>query len=166
VKKISLTQNQFTLVDDEDYEYLSQWKWCAHRQSHRAGKQFNAVRNTVINRKHTTILMHRLIMKPPAGTIIDHKDGNPLNNQKNNLRFATHSTNGANTGLRRNNKSGYKGVHWCNLTNKWCAQIRVKGQSINLGRFIDITDAVEAYNTAALKHYGEFAYVTLESDTD
>lgn len=91
MKLIPLTQGKFALVDDEYYEYLHQWKWCAHRQKH----TFYAVRNIVSNGKKKTHAMHRELLN--SGILyIDHKDGNGLNNQRDNLRIASRGQNAMN----------------------------------------------------------------------
>lgn len=154
--QIPLTQGQFALVDDEDYELVSAYKWCAHRQPHRASGMYNAVHTLPTGK---TLLMHRLIMNPPNRVMIDHIDRNPLNNQRSNLRPANHSTNGANTGLKRNNKSGYKGVHWEKGREKWSAQLKTKEKYHHLGRYDTAKEAALAYNQAALTHFGEFASI-------
>ncbi len=161
MKKIKLTQGKYALVDDEDYDFLNQWKWCAHYQPTRNSGKYNAVRSAVVDGKNITILMHRLIMDAPAGVIIDHKDRNPLNNQRHNLRFANHSLNGANMGLKRNNKSGYRGVYWSEERKKYQAQIQVNQKMKNLGRYLSIKEAAMAYNRAAKEAFGEFAILNV-----
>jgi hypothetical protein len=154
MKRIKLTQGKFALVSDEDYEFLSQWKWCACKDH----KTFYAVRGLPgVNGKPTTIKMHRVIAERIGIKNPDHKDQNGLNNQRSNLREATQSQQIANQNLRRNNTSGYKGVSWFKRAEKWRAYIRVSRKQIYLGLFMDIKDAAKAYNKAALKYFGEFA---------
>ena len=81
MKKIKLTQNKYTLVDDEDFDYLNQFNWCAHKEKY----NFYAVRTD--NKLKKCIRIHRVIMNCPDSKFIDHKDGNGLNNQKENLRL-------------------------------------------------------------------------------
>ncbi len=89
---------------------------------------------------------------------IDHKDGNSLNNKFGNLRIATSSENSRNSKRRHDNKSGFKGVSWDKINNKWVARIRSEGgKYLNLGRFNDANLAHDAYRRAALKFHGEFA---------
>jgi hypothetical protein len=153
-KEIILTQGKVAIIDDDDYEYLNQWKWFANNKN---GK-FYVVRNiTVSKNKQSSIFMHRFIMKPNKGMIIDHLDGNPLNNQKSNLRICTHAENMRNSKISINNKSGYKGVSYQEDRNNYRAQIKFNNKKINIGDFIDPIDAARAYNAAALKYHGEFA---------
>jgi hypothetical protein len=90
MKKIKLTQGQFAKVDDEDYDWLNQWKWCA--QYNPKTKSYYAVRSV----KEGVKIMSRVIMGEPKGKLVDHEDHDTLNNKKNNLRVATRSQNGMN----------------------------------------------------------------------
>jgi hypothetical protein len=159
-KEIQLTQGKVALVDDEDYDYLMQWKWCVCNKRFK----FYAVRNIpIFNNKQTIISMHRLIMKPDKDMLIDHLDGNTFNNQKKNLRICTHSENMRNSKIPINNTSGYKGVSLIKntITEKWMATIRFNNKKNYLGSFNDPVDAARAYNAAALKYHGEFAHVNI-----
>ena len=143
MKRIKLTQGKFALVSDEDYEYLNQWKWFAHK----GYTTFYAIRHSLtINKKRTLIYMHRVIAERMGIKNPDHIDRNGLNNQRNNLREATKSQQRANQNLRSNNTSGYKGVCWHKKAKKWVAQIRVNKKYIYLGLFTNIKDAARAYN--------------------
>ncbi len=106
MKKIKLTQGQSTLVDDCDYEYLMQWKWCA--VWYRNG--FRATRNSR-GGKRKNILMYTVVAERMGidTTQIDHIDHNLLDNQRSNLRAATRSQNGHNRGTNKNNTTGVKG---------------------------------------------------------
>jgi hypothetical protein len=98
-------------------------------------------------------------MNPEKGMVIDHLDGNPLNNQKKNLRICTHSENMRNRNLYVNNTSGFKGVYWHKTTKKWMSYIRINKKSLYLGIYTCPIDAGRAYNDAALKYHGEFAHI-------
>jgi len=152
-KKIELTQGKFALVSDHRFEYLNQWKWCA---VYKRGK-WRAMRKQwfpVIK----TIYMHRVIMNvTDSQVLIDHWDGDSLNNQDENLRICTNTENLRNRGAQKNNTSGYKGVHWNKDNKNWVAQIQVNRKIIYLGSFANINDAAKAYNKAAEKYHGEFA---------
>jgi hypothetical protein len=154
MKRLPLSMGLFALVDDEWFEYLNQWKWYA-RKSHNQNT-FYVLRNKY-KPFHVTIFMHNLIMSPPNGLEVDHKDGNGLNNQRQNLRVCTSTKNKFNKGKYRTNKSGYKGVSWYPKYGKWQAQIQANKKKMNLGYFTDKIEAALAYNKAALKHHGEFA---------
>lgn len=145
MKQIVLTRGKYTLVDDEDYEYLSQWKWHADKGT----KTFYARRNSLSanGKRHIIKMHHEIIGKPPKGFEVDHRNGNGLWNLKNNLRFVTHRQNGQN---RKNEKSSSKfpGVCWDKNRQKWMARIETKGITQYLGRFINEFEAFEVYRQA------------------
>lgn len=107
--------------------------------------------------------MHRMIAKTPKGMFTDHKDGDRLNNQKNNLRVCTISQNCKNYSKPITNTSGYKGVSWEKPRQKWKVQIKCNTHKIHIGLFVDIKDAALAYNQAALLYHGEFAHLNIIS---
>lgn len=152
-KKIPLTQGKFALVDDEDYEWLSRWKWCAAK----GGSTFYATRSP--GKRNTTITMHRLIMGVSIKQLIDHINGNGLDNRRRNLRPATKAQNMMNRGPQRGNKSGYKGVHLDVASGKWIAIIKYDGRNKALGRFNTKEQAAQAYNEAAAENFGPFAWL-------
>lgn len=159
MKQIPLSQGKFAIVDDEDYDFLMQWKWCATKM----GKTFYAVRNIYPNGRQTSLLMHRLILNLTDTKILcDHRDMNGLNNQKSNIRPCTKSENQRNVKKRTHNRSGYKGVTWNEATKKWRAQIGVNGKVLYLGTFISIINAALSYDAAAKKYFGEFAKLNFE----
>jgi hypothetical protein len=154
-KEIQLTQGKVAIVDDADYEYLNKWKWFVNKFR---GK-FYAVRTSRANKKCSCILMHREIMNPKKGFVIDHIDGFTLNNLRDNLRICTHGENLRNQKLSVKNKSGFKGVHWHKLGKKWVSSINIDRKILYLGLFIDAKEAAKKYNDAALKYHGEFAHL-------
>ena len=153
MREIELTRGKVALVDDEDYENINRHKWNAHFN----GFSWYARRGE--NGKQGGILkMHRVIMGVLDPNIkIDHKDGNGLNNQRDNLRIATVSQNGCNKKKTANTSSKYKGVYWDGVTKKWRVQVQLDGDVKRLGRFGDEIEAAKAYNEAAIKLHGEFA---------
>ena len=114
MKTIKLTQGKCTLVSNIDYTYLNQWKWFIVRSK----KNWYAARR---DNKYKVIFIHHVILNRIGKhnfIYVDHRDGDGLNNCRSNLRPATKSQNGGNRGLNKNNKSGYKGVHWETCTKK------------------------------------------------
>jgi hypothetical protein len=151
-RTISLTQGQVTLVDADDYDYLIQWDW--HALWSPKLQKFYACRND-------RTYMHRLILSCEGGDYCDHKNRNTLDNRRDNLRKCTQAQNCANGVRHRDNKSGFKGVHWDNYTGRWKAEICCRGVRKNLGRFNSAKEAAAAYDEAAQALFGEFARLNL-----
>ena len=101
--------------------------------------------------------LHRLIMGEPKGMEIDHKDGNPLNNKRNNLRVCTHSDNMKNLKIRSSNKTGIRGVCWCKRKRKWRAYITSNKKTIHIGYFALIGEAKKARKEKEILLYKDFA---------
>jgi hypothetical protein len=159
MKKISLTQGKFALVDDENYVDLMQFKWHAVR----AGNTFYAERSIRIGKRTMVELMHRRILKlkPGDGKYTDHIDHTGCNNQKTNIRICSSKENNQNRSERSDNTSGYKGVSWYKRDKKWRAAIRINSKLKHLGLFESKIDAVQAYNNAAVEHFGKFANLNI-----
>jgi hypothetical protein len=138
----------FALVDDEDFELVSQYSW--HVKKNRRGDVTYAHHSL----NPGNLLMHCLIM---GDTGIDHKDGNGLNNTRDNLRKVTASQNAANRVSHANTSSKYKGVCWHKRQGKWIGTINKEGKRTHLGYFTDEVEAAKAYDKAAIELYGEFA---------
>ena len=155
MKLIKLTQGKFAKVDDENFEWLSQFKWCFDSAGY-------AVRNVYSKdsrgrKVHKAIYMHRLVLGTPEGKQTDHINGDGLDNQLSNLRIASCSENAFNQGAHKDSRSGIKGVSWHARNQAWVGQIRIGGKRISLGYFKDINAATRAYNAAAIKYHGSFA---------
>ena len=148
-KIIPLTQGKHAIVDDEDYEQLSRYRWYAHRD----GNTFYAVSRI----KGKQVLMHREILNVPEGTETDHRNGNGLDNWNANLRICTKQQNGFNSRKRLKTSSKYKGVCWDKRSRKWRAHIRCNGKQIHGGCFKNEEEAAEAYNAKARELFGDFA---------
>ena len=156
MKRIPLTQGKEALVDDCDYEYLMQWKWCARKD-----------RDTFYaGRSRPNVPMHRVIAERAGmkidGLEVDHWNHDGLDNQLSNLRPATKSQNQSNRGPTKNNTSGYKGVDW--HEGRWRASIQVAQKRTHLGHFDDKHDAARAYNEAVVKFHKEFARLNRIAD--
>lgn len=145
------------MVDDEDFESLSNYRWYAAKSKY----VYYARRGIWTGSKMVLLSMHRTIMKAQPGQVVDHKDGNTLNNQKSNLRFCTYVQNNANRISKRGSGSIYKGVHWHKGSEAWRANIGVNKKQLALGSFQTEEDAARAYNTAAASIYGEFAKLNI-----
>lgn len=162
MKKIPVGPNgHFALVDDSDYEFLSQFVWTLTEWR---GKQYAKRRARLTQDKHPeygTISMHSLILK---GAIeVDHVDGNGLNNQRVNLRPVTHKQNIQGQRVQSRSKSGYRGVTYFPMAGKWLrkkpwrARIKVNGVDRTIGYFQSPEDAARAWNEEALEAWGQYA---------
>lgn len=158
MKEIKLTQGKSAIVDEHWFDVLSKYKWYAffHKTS---GKYYASRREVLQNNKKVTVLMHRVIMNAPKGMMVDHIDGNSLNNHPKNLRLVTNSQNLMNRGKTKKNTSGFKGVNWDKVNEKWRAQIAVNGKKINLGYYASKELAYQAYCEACYKYHDEFAHI-------
>ena len=155
MKKIKLTQGKFALVSSVDFAFLNQWKWYALKDHDTCYAVRHGPRP---NRK--LIRMHRVILQRMGYVNFketDHCDKDGLNNQRCNLRPATHQQNNFNKKIRSDNSSGYKGVSWSKLKEKWRSYITINDEQIELGYFDNLTDAAKVYNNAANKYHNEFA---------
>ncbi|MGB8225969.1 MAG: HNH endonuclease [Sedimentisphaerales bacterium] len=154
-RKIALTQGKFAIVDQEDFEELNTHKWYAAG----CANNFYAVRVIGrINGRKKHISMHRQITQPPPGFVVDHKDGDGLNNRRENLRVVTETQNHYNSRkCSKTTSSKYKGVCYDKQRNKFRAEIKYNGHRKFLGHFDNEIDAAKAYDKAAKLYYGEFA---------
>jgi hypothetical protein len=159
-KLIPLTKGQYAIVWESDYEWLMFWNWCARWNGH--PKTYYAVRGVQKDDRQQLIYMHRFIKGLAPGDLLqcDHKSpGSGLDCRRSNLRIASNAQNHWNQGVRKNNKSGYKGVYLRKDTGKWTAQITVNGRCKTLGSFRSRRVAFLAYCKAAELYHGEFARV-------
>lgn len=176
MKVIPLNKSKVARIDDDDYERVNKNKWCLITKKGKlyagrhiwvyggphpiTGKKYSYKRKGrvyEINGYYKSISLHRFILNAPDNLLVDHIDGNGLNNQKSNLRLCTASQNCMNSKTRSTSSSGYRGVTWDAQTKKWRATITQNGKMKNLGRFTEIADAIEARNSAEKKVFGEFA---------
>ena len=160
VREIQLTRGKVALVDDEDYEVLADFKWCASRNKH-AFYAYRALPKSQGKQSH--VKMHRIILNAPNGIEVDHRDGDGLNNTRANLRLATRSQQQANlVHPSKINQFGFKGIHFGPPSRKdgsprWRARIKVNQKLINLGTFKTLEEAARAYDEGARKFFGPFA---------
>lgn len=151
MRRIKLTQNRYALVDDEDYDYLSQYKWAYNQNRGYAFR--NLPRGEGIRK---SVYMHREIIRALLGQEVDHINNIKLDNRKKNLRICSHIENQRNLPLSRNT-SGYRGVSWYKPTGKWRATIKVNKKFKHLGLFENIIDAAKAFDRAAKIYHGGYA---------
>ena len=159
--KIPLTRGMFAIIDAEDFEKVSSHKWYAYKGYSKfyAGKsQWQPGK-----KRQKLLCMHNFIFgEIPKGMMIDHINGDGLDNRKCNLRIATRSQNRGNARktvqiFGRPTSSKYKGVCWDKNNKKWQVQMKINNKSRHIGQFSDEKEAAKAYNKAAMAHFGEFA---------
>lgn len=154
MKRIPLTRDKFAIVDDEDYEYLMQWKW----QARKGRGTYYAVRTEHLpNGGRQRFRMHRVILDAPQNKQVDHRNHNGLDNRKCNLRLCTNSDNQHNRRPMPNYSSIFKSVH--RHRNKWAVSITNNYKNIYVGVYDTEIAAAKAYDKKARKLFGEFACV-------
>lgn len=156
MKEIVLNNGNVCLVDTTEFEELSKYKWGS------VGTKFMyAARGTKKQGKYTKILMHREITKAKQNEIVDHINGNTLDNRKQNLRLTDRAGNTKNSLKRSDGSSKYKGVRKSYLSKngpRYSVRIQIsKSKRIFVGYFKSEVEAAKAYNEAAIKYFGEFA---------
>lgn len=149
--KIPLTQGHYALIDKEDLSELSKYKFHIDKGYVSTSKWIKEEKRV----KHFRI--HNILMAPSQGLEVDHINGDPLDNRKENLRIVTHSQNMMNSKISKNNTSGYKGVSFNIARNKWQVHIMDNKKEKCVGYFNNKIEAAKVYNQEALKYYGEFA---------
>lgn len=160
--EIQLTKGCVTVIDEQD-AILAQVKWCAQYNDcihgYYAVRSVGGRKNTKRIKLHNAV-MERILGGPiPDGYIVDHINRISLDNSRGNLRLATFAQNMRNQGVSKANTSGFKGVSFNKSKKRWTSNIRVNRKSIQLGDYDNPIDAAIAYNHAAIKYFGEFAFL-------
>ena len=147
ILKITTASGVLILADAADYDLLSKYSWCISNTGY-----------AVANINYKVIRMHRYILGLSEPTkIIDHINGNTLDNRKVNLRYCTNTENSRNCRLSKNNTSGVSGVNLIKSSGRYRARIMVNRKEIRLGHFKTFEEAAKARREAEKKYFGEFA---------
>lgn len=150
MKTIPLSKGLFALVDDEDFERVNAHKW-------QITSGYATRTQTISAGKHRTVYMHREIMETPDGMETDHRDGNRLNNSRDNLRICSTSQNQANRQNLPTQSGQYRGVRYDERISKWTAKIQVNKKCMWLGSYDTAEMAAREYDKAAKLYFGDFA---------
>jgi len=160
MKTIKLTQGKYTLVDDEEFDKLNQYKWHAEK----APYTYYAVRSVGSHAARKRIRMSRFIMNAPEKMYVDHINHDGLDNRKENLRICTHAENSRNKKSHIDGSSEYLGVSHRryfkkngNYSERWVTEIMFCNKRIYIGRYRNEIDAALSYNQKAVELFGEFA---------
>jgi hypothetical protein len=161
MKQIPLTQGQFALVDDEDYEFLTRFKWHFEGNS-RNRYAYTNFKNSVSKPRQFRISMGVMLLNTyKTGLQVDHIDGNGLNNQKENIRICNHIQNGWNRRKLQKCSSKYVGVSLDKKTLKWTARVRINGIRTYLGCFNSEEDAAIAVDKSIINERKNFAKLNI-----
>jgi len=160
-RKIYLGQNEWTLLDQKDYYRFANIKWSlgGHKKNFYA---MGGIRNK--DGEFEIVRLHRAIMKPPKRRVVDHRNGDGLDNRRENLRIATKAQNAFNNRKRKNTTSRFIGVYFKKSSGLWVACIWYRKRRIWLGYFESEIEAARAYDRAALKYRKEFARLNFPSE--
>lgn len=159
VAYVPLTKGYEAVIDAADVPMVAGRNWSAHVElDGRVYAVWENGRNAA--GKKVSVRMHRMLMGAPDEVLVDHKDGDGLNNRRSsNLRLATHSQNCCNSRLRPSSRSGVKGVSFHKPSGLWFARIKLNGKARSLGYFRDKDSAALAYAKASPDVHGEFGRV-------
>lgn len=163
MRELELNHGVVTLIDDDDYENIKAYRWYI-KPFHGVARAYvfrKTARSEHPFRKQSSIQLHRQIMGLTIGDsrIVDHINGNSLDNRKCNLRIGTRQQNNWSARLRCDSSTGYKGVHFKKQKQKYQAYIRHNGRVKHLGFYTLKEEAAEAYNNKAKELFGAFAYL-------
>lgn len=157
-REVQISRGHVAIVDDADYPLVRDLSWHAFP----AGRHVYAYNGKGKGRR----AMHRLILGAVRGEVVDHINGNTLDNRRANLRRCTTAQNCRNRARNQNNSSGFKGVYWSAQRKKWAAQVKVNYEIRNLGFYDTAVAAACAYDKGAAELFGEFSRPNFQKHRD
>lgn len=149
-KLIPLLNNKYFKVDNEDFDKLKDINWSLRHGKYPYFKNYGGV--------------HRYIMNPPDDMVVDHINGDTLDNRRSNLRICTQQQNSFNAKPSSTITSSLKGVHWSSIKRGWISQIFYNGKQYNLGKYATEEEAGRAYDVKAKELFGEFAWLNFKDN--
>lgn len=157
MKEIKLTQGQYAIVDDDDFERVSKYKWCAKRNDRIKRIEFYATHAFIIDNRVKNVSLHQFVIgNTPNGYCIDHINGNTLDNRKENLRFVTRQQNSLNRKSHFNSSSKYRCISLFKRTGKYEVQINIKQNNTKLGYYWSEFIAANVADVASILYHKEF----------
>jgi hypothetical protein len=153
---VPLNHGYSALIDEADAARVLALRWRVFR-NRPDGKLYARRTQRDASGKKTTLYLHRFIMGAPDDLQVDHANNDGLDNRRTNLRLATCSQNRCNTGLTRQNTTGYKGIYFDARLNKFEARIKANGRRVFIGLFDDAVAAAKRYDDYARELHGQFA---------
>lgn len=162
MKEIILTNTKVSLVDEDIFDLISSLTWHASDAGYAQTTSLSSIKNfrsalsigefESVYFPTGPVKMHHIIAgQPVKGFVIDHLNGNTLDNRRENLRLVTFGVNSKNRVLHKSNKAGYQGIYWFKAVKKWRAHITVDGKYISLGFYKELADAVAVRKAAEVK---------------
>ncbi|MHC4185837.1 MAG: HNH endonuclease [Planctomycetota bacterium] len=156
-RRIKLTRGKYAIVDVEDFERLNQYKW---HSTHYGYAKRAVSKRCGKGRKQVEVYMHKLVCPAPAGMIVDHINRNSVDNRRVNLRAATQKQNVWNRKFaRKRGRTRYNGIRWDKNKEKWQVRLTIDGRRRSFGYYADEIEAAKAYDRAARKYRGEYAFL-------
>lgn len=147
---LEVTSKKYGIVDflfsPCDVDIISKYNWCVVKHGNHTYARTSDGSN---------LILHRVLLDPGPEFVVDHRDGNTLDNRRENIRVCTHAENAINR--TRSKFSNLRGIAYRKDSKKWRAYVGLDKKRINIGTFSSLKEAIIAYNEAALYYYGEFA---------
>lgn len=164
MREIPLTRGKVTLVDEEDFDLVSAFRWRASPSVHKGEIiGWYAARSAPRNERPSTIYLHRFLLGVGPDKYVDHRDHDGLNNRRENIRECSHSQNLANQRCNLGG-SGYRGVHLDRRYGTYIAQIEVEGRRWRSPTTKDPIAAARSYDREARRAFGEFAILNFPDE--